>query len=216
MGALLPGCQADYRSSPISCAHLRARTQEDIVQKQRLTVIIGGCLAIASLWLSPALADVYHYRDAQGQLHLTNVRARIPSAYRNQADRNRRPELGGPTQAVEAPTRQQPALTMPSRVEDETAPRPSAASPQARSVDARAFGLLSLRMSDFEVLRRLGPPAAISDVGLRALAPEGSSNRAIRVTESTQTWYYPGTARTPATRLVFQGGTLVNKFRADR
>ena len=204
----------DHRSSLVRpCA---PRTQEDIVPKQRLTFIIGGCFAIASIWLSPALADLYHYRDAQGQLHLTNVKARIPASYRKQADRNRRPELGGPTQVMDAPTRQQSTLAMPSRTEDETAQRPSAVSPQARSVDARAFGLLSLRMSDFAVLQRLGPPAAISDVGLRALAPEGSSNRAIRVTESTQTWYYPGTARTPATRLVFQGGALVNKFRVAR
>ncbi len=90
------------------------------------------------------------------------------------------------------------------------------ASPHAAPVDVHAFGLLSLRMRDFEVLRRLGPPAAINDVGERALVAAGNSNRVIRITGSDQSWYYPGTARTPATHLEFQRGVLVKKMRLPR
>ena len=186
------------------------------MQKQRLICIAIGFFSMALLWITPALADMFYYRDAQGQLHLTNVRSRIPSAYRSQADRHRRPEQGGPKQVADQPSREQPMTAAPSRQDDEMTQRPVAASPHAAPVDARDFGLLSLRMSDFEVLQRLGPPAAISDVGERTLEPAGSSNRVIRVTESTQSWYYPGTGSAPATRLVFQGGTLVNKTRVHR
>ena len=186
------------------------------MQKQRLTFIVGGFFIIASIWISPALADMFYYRDVQGQLHLTNVKSRIPADYRSQADRNRRREQGGPTQEIDVSTQRQAVRSLPPRQAGKVVQRPAITSPHASPVSVRAFGLLSLRMSDFEVLQRLGPPAAISDLGLRALAPAGSSNRAIHVSESTQTWYYPGTARTPATRLEFQGGTLVNKFRLDR
>ena len=186
------------------------------MQKRRLISIAAGFFTMASIGLSPALADMFYYRDSQGQLHLTNVRSRIPSAYRSQADRNRRPEQGGPKQAVDKTVEKQPISPSQADQQEEMVQRASVASPQAMPVDARDFGLLSLRMSDFEVLQRLGPPAAISDVGERALPPEGSSHRVIRVTESTQSWYYPGTAGTPATRLDFQGGNLVNKTRLSR
>lgn len=186
------------------------------MQKRPFIFIAAGFFIMASIWVSPALADMFYYRDARGQLHLTNVWSRIPSAYRSQATRHRRPEQGGPTQAAGESAKMSPTPLSQPRQHDERVQRPATASPHAAPVDARAFGLLSLRMSDFEVLRRLGPPAAISDVGERALAPAGSSNRVIRVTESTQSWYYPGTTRTPATRLVFQGGVLAHKMRLHR
>ncbi len=183
------------------------------MQKRRFGFTAAGFLMIASIWATPALADMFYYRDAQGQLHLTNVWSRIPETYRDQATRNRRPEQGGPTQAT-APSTQMPS-TPPSqsRRDDKRATRSATASPHAAPVNTRAFGLLDLRMSDFEVVRRLGPPAAISDVGERTLAPAGSSNRVIRIVRGGETWYYPGTARIPATRLEFQSGVLVHKMR---
>lgn len=183
------------------------------MQKQRLGFITAAILITASIWAAPALADMFYYRDAQGQLHLTNVWSRIPPAYRSQAARNRRPEQGGPTQAANETAKLPPAPSLPPRKEGRVVRRAATASPHAAPVNARVFGLLSLQMSDFEVLRRLGPPAAISDVGENALALSGRRNRAIRITTSSQRWYYPGTARTPATRLEFQGGVLVSKTR---
>ena len=183
------------------------------MQKRQLGFIAAGLVMTATIWASPGLADMFYYRDAKGQLHLTNVWSRIPQAYRSQAARNRRPEKGGPTLKADKPTKMPLALPQPPRQVDQETRRAATASPHAAPVNARAFGLLSLRMTDFEVLGRLGPPAAIDDVGERALAPAGQSKRVVRITDSSQSWYYPGTARTPATRLDFQGGVLVNKER---
>src|SRR5687767_6674580 len=80
--------------------HILRCIKEDIVKKRQFKLMATGCLIIASLWVTPTLADMFYYRDAQGQLHLTNVWSRIPSAYRDQAARHRRPEQGGPTQTT--------------------------------------------------------------------------------------------------------------------
>ncbi len=183
------------------------------MQSKRVGFIVAGFLTIASIYVTPALADMFYYRDARGQLHLTNVWSRIPKAYRDQATRNRRPEQGGPTR-VTAPSVPMPTApkARPQR-DDKRIARSTVASPHAAPVTTRAFGLLDLRMSDFEVAQRLGPPAAISDVGQRTLAPAGSSHQVVRLALGGETWYYPGTARIPATRLDFQGGVLVNKER---
>jgi len=186
------------------------------VQKRRLSLIAAGFLITASIWVTPALADMFYYRDARGQLHLTNVWSRIPPAYHSQATQHQRPEQGGPTEAAGKSAKIPSTPSSQARQNDKLGRRPVVASPHAAPVNTRTFGLLSLRMSDFEVLRRLGPPAAISDVGERALTSAGSSHRVIRVAASNQSWYYPGTARTPATRLEFQGGVLVNKTRLHR
>ncbi|ETW97047.1 hypothetical protein [Candidatus Entotheonella palauensis] len=186
------------------------------MQKRRLGLIAAGVLITASIWVAPALADMFYYRDAQGQLHLTNVWTRIPPAYRSQAARNRRPEQGGPAQVAGKMAKLVPAPSPKPLKEETLIQRAATASPHAAPVNARDFGLLSLRMSDFEVLQRLGPPAAINDVGENALASAGRRNRTIRITNSNQSWYYPGTARTPATRLEFQGGVLVSKKRLHR
>ncbi len=183
------------------------------MQKPQLRLIAAGLLITASIWSTPTLADMFYYRNAQGQLHLTNMWSRIPSPYRSQAARNRRPELGGPAQTAGKSTKMPPTSSLQPQPDNKIVQHPVTASPHASPVHARAFGLLSLRMSDFEVLRRLGPPAAISDVGERALASTDSSHQVIRVTDRNQSWYYPGTARTPATRLEFQGGVLVHKLR---
>lgn len=186
------------------------------MQIRRLGFFAAGLFLTASIWVTPTLADMFYYRDAQGKLHLTNVRSRIPPAYRNQADRNRRPEKGGPKQMADKIGKRSTAPSAAARQESKISRRIATASPHAAPVNARAFGLLSLRMSDFEVLQRIGPPAAINDVGENALAAAGRRNRVIRITDSNQSWYYPGTTTTPATRLEFQGGVLVNKIRLHR
>ena len=186
------------------------------MQRRRLNLIAAGLFTAASIWITPALADMFYYRDAQGQLHLTNVWSRIPSTYRDQAARNRRPEQGGPTSTVDKATKVPSTSLSQPRQDDEVVRRPATVSPHAAPVSTRDFGLLSLRISDYEVLQRLGPPVAVSDVGERALAPADSSNRVIRVVDSNQRWYYPGTTGIPATRLDFQGGVLVHKMRLHR
>ncbi len=180
------------------------------MQKRRFGFTAAGLFVVASMWATPTLADMFYYRDTQGQLHLTNVWSRIPETHRDQASRNRRPEQGGHTQDMVAT--QMPS-TPQAREDNKRDIRSATASPHATPVDTRAFGLLNLRMSDFEVAQRLGPPAAISDVGQRILAPTGGSSQVIRVVRGDETWYYPGTTRIPATRLEFQRGILVKKMR---
>lgn len=186
------------------------------MQQQPLRLIVAGFFMTATIWVTPAVADMFHYRDARGQLHLTNVWSRIPAAYRDQAARNRRPEQGGPTATAGKSTKIPPTPSSQPRQDAKLMRHPATVSPHAAPVSTRAFGLLSLRMSDYEVLQRLGPPVAISDVGERALAPANHSHQVVRITDSNQRWYYPGTSRTPATRLEFQGGVLVHKMRLHR
>ena len=90
--------------------------------------------------------------------------------------------------------------------------RPSVTTGPSRPVDVRQFGLLRLRMTDHEVLRRLGPPASIVENHLGTTAPGA---RVVRLTRG-QVWYYPGTGRTAATRLEFNDGLLALKSREYR
>jgi hypothetical protein len=178
----------------------------------RVSIIALWVAAIAFGFCLPALADFFYYRDADGHLHLTNVWERIPTAYRTQADRNRRAE-GDPApetaQPVGVPQPQPPsvAIPAPARVE------PSAVSAvPSRPVDAHQFGLLRLRMSEYEVLQRLGPPDSIIENNRGTTAPGA---RVVRLTGG-QVWYYPGTGRTAATRLEFHNGRLALKSREYR
>ena len=183
------------------------------------TRLAGLALGIALLivWIAaPAMADFFYYRDSQGKLHLTNVWSRIPPAYRAQADRNRRPD-GKPSGQAEQP-RVKPRPERVAPIQPTVAParveRPKASAAQASPVDVREFGLLHTHMSEFEVLRRLGPPAAINDIG--DLVPRFQHlGRTIRTVQA-QIWYYPGTSRTPATRLEFHNGLLMHKVREPR
>jgi hypothetical protein len=82
----------------------------------------------------------------------------------------------------------------------------------SRPVDAHQFGLLRWRMSEHEVLRRLGPPASIIENTRGTTAPGA---RVVRLTRE-QVWYYPGNGRTAATRLEFNDGLLALKSREYR
>ena len=165
---------------------------------------------IAVSFCLPAMADFFYYRDADGHLHLTNVWERIPSASRAQADRHRRAD-GDPSPATAQPTvvPQPSSVAMPAPAQVEP---PSVTTGPSRPVDARQFGLLRLRMTDHEVLRRLGPPASIVENHLGTTAPGA---RVVRLTRG-QVWYYPGTGRTAATRLEFNDGLLALKSREYR
>jgi len=176
----------------------------------RITIIALWAAVIAIGFCLPAIADFFYYRDADGHLHLTNVWERIPPAYRAQADRNRRVD-GNPSPKTAQPTvaPQPPSVVMPASAQVEP---PSVATEPSRPVDARQFGLLRLRMTDHEVLRRLGPPASIVENHLGTTAPGA---RVVRLTRG-QVWYYPGTGRTAATRLEFNDGLLALKSREYR
>jgi hypothetical protein len=174
-------------------------------------------LPIVALWTAGmvvglsalATADMYYYRDRNGQLHLTNVLSSIPPTYRSSV--------------VKAATPQgRSIVSTPERKDSESRaqalqPRPTAApaaGSQAMSVNTRQFGLLQLRMTDFEVLQRLGQPAAITEVG-RPASGALESGRTIRVVRG-ETWYYPGNGAVPPTRLEFSNGLLVYKQRLQR
>jgi hypothetical protein len=180
----------------------------------RVSIIALWAVVIAVSFCLPALADFFYYRDADGHLHITNVWERIPSGYRAQAARSRRAE-GSPAPKTAQPTvvpqPQPPSIAMP-------APAPARIEPSAvsalssRPVDTRQFGLLRLRMSEHEVLRRLGPPVSIIENNRGTTAPGA---RVVRLTRE-QVWYYPGNGRTAATRLEFHNGLLALKSREYR
>lgn len=178
----------------------------------RVSSIALWAAVIAVSFCLPAMADFFYYRDADGHLHLTNVWERIPTAYRDQADRHRRaeggpgPKTAPPTVAPRPPSVATPAPA-PARAETSTV----SAEP-SRPVDAHQFGLLRLRMSEHEVLRRLGPPVSIVENHRSTTAPGA---RVVRLTRA-QVWYYPGTGRTAATRLEFHNGQLALKSREYR
>jgi len=174
---------------------------------------IALCAAVISVsFCLPAMADFFYYRDADGHLNLTNVWERIPPAYRDQANRNRRAE-GGP-----GPKTAQPKVTPQPQLSSVITPAPTRVAPStvsalpSRPVDVRQFGLLRFRMSEHEVLRRLGPPASIVENTRGTTAPGA---RVVRLTRE-QVWYYPGNGRTAATRLEFHNGLLALKTREYR
>jgi hypothetical protein len=173
----------------------------------RVSSIVLWAAVIAVSFCLPAMADFFYYRDADGHLHLTNVWERIPSAYRAQADRNRRAD-GKPSPKTAQPTvaLQPPAVVVPAPAQVEP---PAVSVEPSRPVDARQFGLLRWRMTDHEVLRRLGPPATIVENNLGTTAPGA---RVVQLTRG-QVWYYPGNGRTAATRLEFNDGLLALKSR---
>lgn len=184
--------------------------------RARLASLALGLTLFIMCRASPVIADFFYYRDAQGQLHLTNVRSRIPSAYLSQADCSRRPN-GTPSLATEQQTvapKAENVIRVQPTMDPDRVGRLQASNPQVSPVNLHEFGLLHTRMSKFEVFRRLGPPAVINDIG--KLSPHlWRAGHTLRLVK-TQTWYYPGTSRTPATRLEFFDGLLRNKVRELR
>lgn len=176
----------------------------------RVSSIALWAAVIAVSFCLPAMADFFYYRDADGHLHLTNVWERIPPAYRAQADRNRRAD-GNPAPKTAQPTGvpQPPSGVVPAPARGEP---PAVSAMPSRPVDAHQFGLLRWRMSEHEVLRRLGPPASIIENTRGTTAPGA---HVVRLTRE-QVWYYPGTGRTAATRLEFHNGLLALKSREYR
>ncbi len=179
--------------------------------------LIGLWLAVLAISIAaPALADMCYYRDARGQLHLTNVRARIAPAYRARADRNRRLEGSRMSVSPSTPgtrlTKAEPAS--PPRGATALAPR-ARVLPASAPVNTRQFGLLQLGMSDNEVLRCLGPPATINDAGERAVGGFPHGTRIRRIVRG-EIWYYAGTSRVEATSLEFFNGVLVRKTKEPR
>lgn len=171
------------------------------------SLAFGAALIIMIVSASAIAADMYYYRDVNGKLHLTNVRDRIPARYRATATKAATPQgrsIDYTPAPVKPPPEAGPAIT--TSVPD--APR---SAHRIAPINTRQFGLLQLRMSEHDVLRRLGPPASISDIG--DLEPRFQrGGRVLRIVQA-QTWYYPGNARIPATRLEFHNGVLVRKAR---
>ncbi len=184
----------------------------------RTYAILGLFMVLSTC--PPVLAEVYVYRDFRGQRHFTNRPEKIPLRYRSDAKRlpakSRITRTIGPppTPAVSPAPQPAPAAAVPPPslppalplsqlglgrigITQLNAPAPPQivvtrfpAAP-ARPVDTHQFGLLQLRMTQAQVLQRLGPP----------------------LYTSKEVWHYPGTRRIPSTRLVFNNGLLTRASR---
>lgn len=167
-----------------------------------------------------AMADMYYYRDGNGQLHLTNVLASIPARDRSRVVKTAKPQGRSVTSAPKPQAPEAPKQAMPTQatsvVPEPASQRvgPDGSGAVAAAVSTRDFGLLRLRMTDVEVLQRLGRPVAITEVG-RPASGHASRGRTIRVVRG-ESWYYPGSGSVPPTRLEFSNGLLVHKQRLQR
>ena len=188
--------------------------------KCRIPTVALWTAGIAIGFAASSMADMYYYRDGKGQLHLTNVLSTVPSAYRSKVIKAQEPQgrSVAPTSEEEMPAAQkQPQPPQSTAVAPEEAPqraRPDASTATASVVSTRQFGLLQLRMSDYTVLHRLGPPAAITEVAQPASGAP-SSGQVIRVVRG-EIWYYPGNRTVPPTQLEFSNNVLVHKERLER
>jgi hypothetical protein len=193
----------------------------------RITLLSFLCMFAAGVSLGEA--DMYVYRDAFGQQHLTNLRSKIPPKYRSrtrlivQSKGVRTPQL--PTEEPRPPLQPAAPATAPAAalkglqvqmtqlgppVPQQTvvtvSPPPQTTAPevppvpvfaQARPLSTSQFGLLQRRMTEAEVLQRLGPPAHVLH--------GRSAYRNI--------WYYPEGAGAPFTQLTFTAGKLTDMQR---
>ena len=183
----------------------------------RITLLSILCLIIAGVQMGQA--DIYVYRDALGQRHFTNLIRKIPPKYRSRARlivQTKGPKrLPSPDEEarvllppvedrqvrrlqVVPPIPQQRVVTMPSP--PQTAPSgvpPAPSFTEARSISTSQYGLLKLRMTQDEILQRLGPPAYVLD---------GRS-------DYRNIWYYPAGSGVPFTQLTFTSGKLTNMQR---
>jgi hypothetical protein len=151
--------------------------------RMRLSYVVPGLLALLFVYTSIATADLYTYRDAQGQRHFTNDASTIPTANRQQA----------------AATRRKTA-----------AARPTTSTHQPIHTDQ--FERLQLGMSGRDVAQYLGTPAVKITQVQRQINDLGTHHTPASRMARFELWYYPGTPQGLATRLIFHDGVLRQKF----
>lgn len=164
----------------------------------RLSYLVVGLITFLCSFVSVALADLYGYRDAQGQHHFTNDASTIPAVYRQQAMAERR-KAAGPLTLATVPM----AMANPSA---------SLVPPAVQLITTDQFQRLQLGVSSREVAQRLGEPALKITQGRHELSEPSPSGTPVTRTVRREMWYYPGAAQVLATRLIFHNGVLAQKF----
>jgi hypothetical protein len=164
----------------------------------RLSYLVVGLITFFCSFVSVALAELYGYRDAQGQHHFTNDASTIPAVYRQQAMVERR-KAAGPLTLTTVPM----AMANPSA---------SLVSPAVQPITTDQFQRLQLGVSSREVAQRLGEPALKITQGRHELSEPSPSGAPVTRTVRLEMWYYPGAAQVLATRLIFHNGVLAQKL----
>ena len=177
------------------------------------------CLGLIWGSMQMAYADIYVYRDALGQQHFTNLIRKVPPKYRSRArliiqskGPKRLPSPDEEAQVTPQPVEDLPVQrfqvvppipqqtvvrTSPAPQESPTGISPGPFFAEARPITTSQYGALKLRMTQYEVLQRVGPPAYVLD---------GRS-------DYRNIWYYPAGGGLPFTQLTFTSGKLSNRHR---
>jgi hypothetical protein len=82
----------------------------------------------------------------------------------------------------------------------------------ARPIDTREYGLLKRGMTQIEVVRRVGEPDRVTELGDKQTVTRYRGDVVV-YGEKRQAWDYEGSFSYPPTRLIFSNGALVHKTR---
>jgi hypothetical protein len=82
----------------------------------------------------------------------------------------------------------------------------------ARPIDTREYGLLQRGMTQVEVVKRVGEPDHVTELGDKQTVYRSRGDLIVQ-SEKREAWDYEGSFSYPPTRLIFSHGTLVNKTR---
>jgi hypothetical protein len=81
-----------------------------------------------------------------------------------------------------------------------------------RPIDTREYGLLERGMTQAEVIRRVGEPDRITELGDRKTVYRSRGDLIVE-SEKREAWDYDGSFSYPPRRLIFSNGVLVKKIR---
>ncbi len=167
---------------------------------------IAGVALIAGV----ASADMFKYHDANGQLHITNVKPPDHAQNVTQYKERKSPTHTRPAWTYTPPPTYQPKAT---RHTSESAYIASH-TPRSRAVDTRKLGLIQRGMSQTEVQRRLGPPADVINLGYRTYTRFSHRHHTKNSrTTRLEKWVYPGNYSYPPAGIIFENGRVRSRRR---
>ena len=168
-----------------------------------LVIVVGGMC-------SPTHAIMYKYRDAQGQLHITNVKPPDDTQGVTQYKERRSSTHTRPAWTYIPQPTYQPKATRSVTTPANIAPHTS----RSRAVDTRKLGLIQRGMSQTEVQRRLGPPADVINLGYRTYTRFSHRHHTKNSrTTRLEKWVYPGNYSYPPAGIIFENGRVRSRGR---
>ena len=172
--------------------------------------IICLLVIVIAVMCSSAHATMYKYRDAQGQLHITNVKPPDDTQGVTQYKERKSSTHTRPAWTYTPPPTYQPKAT---RHTSESAYIASH-TPRSRAVDTRMLGLIQRGMSQTEVQRRLGPPADVINLGYRTYTRFSHRHHTKNSrTTRLEKWVYPGNYSYPPAGIIFENGRVRSRGR---